>query len=110
MPRGQRRLKFTGLFAKDVLGTFSVIRGFANLAELAEASVAIPYKATDEWSGSGYQRPLDADRVEALKSFLLVGRYRFLPEVVLSLRSTGADDPSPRMRRESSHESTRPTW
>ena len=88
-----RRLQFAGVLQRDVLGTFSVIRGFANLAELAEVSIAIPYTATDEWSGTGYQRPIDPDRVEAIKRFLLEGRYRFLPEVVLSLRSSGELDP-----------------
>ena len=44
-------------------------------------------------SGTGYQRALDEQHVGDLKKFLQSGRYRFFPEIVLSLRSKGAGDP-----------------
>lgn len=93
MSRGRQKIEFVGLFQANVLGTFSIIRGFADLRELAEVSVPIPYKGSGLGNGEGYQRSLDEAHVEGLKRFLSKGRYRFFPEVVLSLRSKGKDDP-----------------
>lgn len=42
MARGARYLTFEGQFERNVLGTFRIIRGFANLKDLAEISV--PYR------------------------------------------------------------------
>ena len=42
MPRRSQYIKFEGLFSEGVLGVFRIIRGFANLRNLAEVSV--PYK------------------------------------------------------------------
>jgi hypothetical protein len=91
--KGRQKIRFEGLLQKNVLGTFSVIRGFADLRDLAAVSVAIPYEGSGMGSGTGYQRTLDEQHVEDLKKFLYSGRYRFFPEVVLSLRSRGVDDP-----------------
>ena len=92
MSKGRQKIRFEGLLQKNVLGTFSVIRGFADLRDLAALSVAIPYEGSGMGSGTGCQRALDEQHVGDLKKFLQSGRYRFFPEIVLSLRSTGAND------------------
>jgi hypothetical protein len=103
MIRGRQRIEFEGLLQKNVLGTFDVIRGFADLRDLAEVSVAMPYEGSGLGGGTGYQRDLVETHVEGIRRFLDKGRYRFLPEIVLSLRSKGEDDPivSVRKRRAS---------
>jgi hypothetical protein len=103
MIRGRQRIVFEGLLQKNVLGTFDVIRGFADLRDLAEVSVAIPYEGSGLDGGTGYQRDLVEAHVEGIKRFLDKGRYRFIPELVLSLRSKGEADPigSVRKRRAS---------
>lgn len=93
MSKGKQKIRFEGLLQKNVLGTFNVIRGFADLRDLANVSVAIPYEGSGMGKGTGYQRTLDEQHVEDLKKFLRSGRYRFFPEIVLSLRSKGPDDP-----------------
>jgi len=93
MSRGRQRIEFEGLLQQNVLGTFSVIRGFADLRDLAAVSVAIPYEGSGLGDSKGYQRALDEAHVEGLKRFLQRGRYRFFPEIILSLRSKGEDDP-----------------
>lgn len=42
MSKGRQKFSFEGLLQKDVLGTFTVIRGFAD--DLALVSKAIPYR------------------------------------------------------------------
>jgi len=93
LSRGRQKISFEGLLQENVLGTFKVIRGFADLRDLAEVSVAMPYQGGMNGQVSGYQRPLDEHHVEDIKRFLSKGRYRFFPEVVLGLRSKGATDP-----------------
>jgi len=90
--KGRQKIRFEGLLQQNVLGTFSVIRGFADLRDLAAVSVAIPYEGSGMGSGTGYQSALDEQHVGDLKKFLQSGRYRFFPETVLSLRSTGTSD------------------
>src|SRR5438132_7331253 len=99
----RQKIEFEGLLQKNVLGTFTVIRGFADLRDLAEVSVAIPYQRRGLGDGEGYQRDLEEAHVEALKRFLQKGRYRFFPEIILGLRSKGENDPvvSYRKRRAS---------
>ena len=92
MSRGRQKVSFEGLLQENVLGTFKVIRGFADLGDLAEVSVAMPYQGGKGGTGTGYQRQLDEQHVEDIKRFLSKGRYRFFPEIVLSLRSKGAND------------------
>ena len=94
MIRGRQRIEFEGLLQKNVLGTFDVIRGFADLRDLAEVSVAMPYEGSGLGGGTGYQRDLVETHVEGIRRFLNKGRYRFLPEIVLSLRSKGRMTPS----------------
>jgi len=86
-------VSFEGLLQENVLGTFRIIRGFADLQDLTEVSVAMPYQGSMSSTGTGYQRQLDEQHVEDIKRFLNKGRYRFFPEIVLSLRSKGATDP-----------------
>lgn len=93
MSRGRQKVSFEGLLQENVLGTFNIIRGFADLRDLAEVSLAIPYQGSKNGQGTGYQRQLDEQHVVDIKSFLSKGRYRFFPEIVLSLRSKGSADP-----------------
>lgn len=93
MSRGRQKISFEGLMQENVLGTFTVIRGFADLRDLTDVSVAMPYQGAVNGQGTGYQRQLDEQHVEDIKRFLNKGRYRFFPEIVLSLRSEGASDP-----------------
>jgi nucleoside 2-deoxyribosyltransferase len=93
MSRGRQKVSFEGLLQENVLGTFKIIRGFADLRDLAAVSVAMLYQGSTKDQGSGYQRQLDEQHVEDIKRFLSRGRYRFFPEIVLSLRSKGEADP-----------------
>lgn len=93
MKKSTRKIQFDGLLQHNVLGIFTVIRGFADLRDLADVSVAMPYEGGDNNNGQGYQRVLDQTHVEDLKRFLQRGRYRFFPEIILSLRSSGEADP-----------------
>lgn len=94
MSRGRQKVWFEGLLQENVLGTFKVIRGFADLGDLAEVSVAKFYQEIKDSTGTGYQRKVDDQHVEDIKNFLGKStRYRFFPEIVLSLWSNGAGDP-----------------
>ena len=93
MARGVRYLTFDGQFESRVLGTFRIIRGFANLKDLAEISV--PYEMEDGGGGGqvkGQQRQLDLQHAERIKKYLESGEQRFLPEVILSIRTTLTDE------------------
>jgi len=79
MSRGRQKISFEGLLQENVLGTFKIIRGFADLRDLAEVSVAMQYQGAKNGSGTGYQRQLDEQHVEDIKRFLSKGRYRFFP-------------------------------
>jgi len=108
--KGRQKIRFEGLLQKNVLGTFSVIRGFADLRDLAAVSVAIPYEGSGMRSGTGYQRALNEQHVEDLKKFLHSGRYRFFPEIVLSLRSKGVNDPVVSYSKRRASESDNAYW
>jgi hypothetical protein len=105
--RARRKIEFQGLYQRNMLGTFSVIRGFAPMRDLAAVSVAVPFQGLGLGDGAGYQRQLNEAHVEDIKRFLATGRYRFFPEVILSLRSKGGADPvvSYRKRRASQNDS-----
>src|ERR1700733_6810277 len=92
MSRGRQKISFEGLLQENVLGTFKIIRGFADLRDLAEVSVAMQYQGSRTDQERGYQRELDEQHVEDLKRFLSRGRYRFFPEIVLSVRNSGEAD------------------
>src|SRR5258708_3733525 len=95
MSPARRKIQFQGLLKRNVLGTFTVIRGFADLRDLAEVSIAMPYEGSGLDEGRGYQRSIDEDHVEDIKRFLKQGRYRFFPEIILSLRSKSEGETVP---------------
>ncbi len=51
MPLGFQNIEFEGYFAEGVLGIFKIIRGFADLRDLA--AISIPYELSDG-VGNGY--------------------------------------------------------
>jgi hypothetical protein len=82
-----RVLVFDGQFENSVLGTFRIIRGFADLQDLA--TVSVPYLMEESPEGGsviGQQRSLDQQHAERIKKYLESGEQRFLPEVILSVR------------------------
>lgn len=87
MPRNRQYIEFEGLFSESVLGIFRIIRGFADLRDLAEVST--PYKLEDgeqEFRVLGHQRAESAKHAEDIKNYLEQSENRFLPEVILSVR------------------------
>jgi hypothetical protein len=93
MSRSARYLTFEGQFESNVLGTFKIIRGFANLKDLAEISV--PYEMEDSTAlglVKGQQRQLDPAHAERIKRYLESGEQRFIPEVILSVRKNVLPD------------------
>jgi hypothetical protein len=93
MSRTARYLTFEGQFESSVLGTFRIIRGFANLKDLAEISV--PYEMEDSsvpGQVKGQQRQIDPAHAERIKRYLESGEQRFIPEVILSVRKNMLTD------------------
>lgn len=94
MPRGKKYIEFEGIFSADVLGSiFKVIRGFADLRDLA--AVSVPYKMTvgnELGRVLGHQRELDPKHAQDIKRYLEHGDNRFIPEVILSLRCGNLDE------------------
>lgn len=92
MPRGPRKLKryiiIEGQFATEVLGTFSIIRGFASLQDLAKISVAYELQSNPTQPGQvlGHQRIIDEQHAREIKNYFENGDRRFIPEIILSLR------------------------
>ncbi len=87
MSRGRRYIEFEGLFSEGVLGIFRIIRGFADLRDLA--AVSVPYKMEAGEHGFrvvGHQRRESAKHAEEIKNYLEQSENRFLPEVILSVR------------------------
>lgn len=87
MSRSRQYIEFEGLFSERVLGIFRIIRGFADLRDLA--AVSVPYKMGDDQQGFrvvGHQRIESAKHAEEIKHYLEQSENRFLPEVILSVR------------------------
>lgn len=88
MSRGRQYIQFEGYFAESVLGIFRIIRGFADLRDLA--AVSVPYEmsnhATETQRVIGHQRELNEKHARDIKNYLEQSDNRFLPEVVLSAR------------------------
>ncbi len=88
MSRGRQYIQFEGYFAESVLGIFRIIRGFADLRDLA--AVSVPYEMTDHETETqrvvGHQRALNDKHALDIKKYLEQSDNRFLPEVVLSAR------------------------
>lgn len=88
MSRARQYIEFEGLFSESVLGIFRIIRGFADLRDLA--AVSVPYKMEDGEQGFrvvGHQRVESAKHAEEIKNYLEQSENRFLPEVILSVRA-----------------------
>ncbi len=76
-----------GVYYPEVLGTFRVIRGFADLRELAEISV--PFKMSSTNGGGlveGHQRQLDESHAEDIRHYFERSSTRFIPEIILAVR------------------------
>ncbi len=87
MPRASQVIEFEGYFAEGVLGIFKIIRGFADLRDLA--AISVPF----ELSGGaepgrvvGHQRQLNEKHALDIKKYFEQSDYRLIPEVVLSVR------------------------
>ncbi|MGE4584917.1 MAG: hypothetical protein AB7C91_09715 [Sphaerochaeta sp.] len=88
MSRGRQYFEFEGLFSESVLGIFRIIRGFADLRDLA--AISVPYKMENgdqEYRVVGHQRPESVKHAEDIKRYLEQSENRFIPEVILSVRS-----------------------
>jgi len=88
MPRSQRYIYFEGTYAKDVLGIFTIIRGFADLRDLARVSV--PYEMVESTTTEqviGHQRKISEEHAQDIKNYLEKSDTRFFPEVILSVRT-----------------------
>jgi hypothetical protein len=93
MAKSARYLTFEGQFESSVLGAFRIIRGFASLKDLAEVSV--PYTMNDgdgEGQVCGQQRQTSPEHAERIRRYLEGGEQRFLPEVILSVRTELKDE------------------
>lgn len=90
MSRGRKYIQFEGYFAESVLGIFRIIRGFADLRDLA--AVSVPYEMsnheTEAQRVNGHQRELNEKHALDIKNYLEQSDNRFLPEVVPSARVT----------------------
>lgn len=93
MSRGRQYIQFEGYFAENVLGIFRVIRGFADLRDLA--AVSVPYEMTEHDTQAcrvvGHQRELNEKHALDIKKYLEQSDSRFLPEVVLSYWLPGGE-------------------
>jgi hypothetical protein len=87
MPRVSQTIEFEGYFAEGVLGIFKIIRGFADLRDLA--AVSVPYELSDAAEPGrvvGHQRQLDEKHALDIKKYLEQSDNRLIPEVILSVR------------------------
>jgi hypothetical protein len=90
MPRGPRYLTVEGQYAEGVLGQFRLIRGYATLQDLARISIPYEMEVPDQRGATviGHQRRIDENHAADIQRYLETGRNRFIPEVILSIRST----------------------
>jgi hypothetical protein len=82
-----RYVTVEGQFAREVLGAFSIIRGFASLQDLAR--ISSPYQMTEPDPAGlvqGHQRQLDTVHAEEIRTYFEKGDRQFIPEVILSVR------------------------
>ena len=90
--RGQSKdqIVLEGLFEAQALGTFPVLRGFADLRDLAAISVPFEMQQIEGQSSgatvAGHQRPHDPTHAQDIKSYLESPQRRFMPEIILSVR------------------------
>jgi len=87
MAPASQTIEFEGYFAEGVLGIFKIIRGFADLRDLA--TVSVPYVLSDGAEPGlvvGHQRQLNEKHALDIKKYLEQSDYRLIPEVILSVR------------------------
>jgi hypothetical protein len=87
MSRAKSYIQIEGVFAREVLGSFNIIRGFATLQELATISAPVFMREVPGGIVEGHQRPLDQGHAEEIKRYFEVGDRRFIPEIILSIRA-----------------------
>jgi len=86
-PKTGNRIRLTGICHPEVLGTFAVIRGFADLRDLAAISVPFTMSPPDAHGRvQGHQREIDEVHAEDIQRYFENSSTRFIPEVILSLR------------------------
>lgn len=97
MPRGPRYLTVEGQYADGVLGQFRLIRGFATLQDLARISTPYEMEVPAQPGAVvvGHQRNIDERHAADIQRYLETGSNRFIPEVILSIRSTWSDVETP---------------
>ncbi len=93
MPRKSRYIILEGQYEEQVLGTFKIIRGFADLRDIAAVSVSYKMTEPDE-NGivKGHQRQLDEKHAKDIQRYLEKSDTRFIPEVILSVRTDLEDE------------------
>ena len=82
-----KTIEFEGYFAEGVLGIFKIIRGFADLRDIA--AVSVPYElneGTEAGRVVGHQRQLNEKHALDIKKYLEQSDNRLIPEVILSVR------------------------
>ena len=87
MALSSQTIEFEGYFAEGVLGIFKIIRGFADLRDLA--TVSVPYElneGAEAWRVVGHQRQLNEKHALDIKKYLEKSDNRLIPEVILSVR------------------------
>lgn len=87
MPRASQTIEFEGYFAEGVLGIFKIIRGFADLRDLA--AISVPYELNEEPEAGrvvGHQRQLNEKHALDIKKYLEQSDSRLIPEIILSVR------------------------
>ena len=88
MSPASQPIEFEGYFAEGVLGIFKIIRGFADLRDLA--AVSVPYELSDGAEPGrvvGHQRQLNEKHALDIKKYLEQSDNRLIPEVILSVRT-----------------------
>ena len=87
MSPASQTIEFEGYFAEGVLGIFKIIRGFADLRDLA--AVSVPYELSDSTESGrvvGHQRQLNKKHALDIKKYLEQSDNRIIPEVILFVR------------------------
>jgi hypothetical protein len=77
MPPANRTIEFEGYFAEGVLGIFKIIRGFADLRDLA--AISAPYELSDGAEPGqviGHQRRLNEKHARDIRIYLFERRNR----------------------------------
>jgi hypothetical protein len=82
-------VELEGMFADRVLGIFRVIRGFADLRDLAAISTSFRMNpSAEDGRVAGHQRAETEQHAADIKNYLENSDSRFLPEVILAVRTS----------------------